>query len=216
MEIKLKLCGMRRREDIDYLNVCRPDYAGFILSEGFRRSVNPELFRHLVNGLDEGIRRVGVFVNEPPENVMKYCAEGLDALQLHGDEDERYVEQLRRNIPESCEIWKAVAVRCTADIERWNSSLVDKLLLDAFQEGGVGGTGKVADWSIIAAAKTEKPFFVAGGINAGNFIEAARTLKPYGIDLSSGIETDGVKDISKIEKVIQLKNKLNTNLHLKY
>ena len=209
MGIKLKLCGMRRRQDIDYVNEYRPDYVGFILSDGFRRSVELGTFCELASCLDKGIRRVGVFVNEPMENLLKYYPEELDAFQLHGDEDESYIERLRGNIPESCEIWKAVRVRSAADIERWNGSKADKLLLDAFQEGAVGGTGKTADWSVIAAAKIEKPFFAAGGINAGNFTEAAAALQPYGIDLSGGIETDGVKDKAKIAEIIRLKNKIN-------
>ena len=209
MGIKLKLCGMRRREDIEFVNEYRPDYVGFILSDGFRRSVDLGTFRELASGLDNGIRRVGVFVNEPSENVLKYCAEGLDVIQLHGDEDEEYIALLRKNIPESCEIWKAVRVRSADDIERWNGSDVDKLLLDAFQEGVVGGTGKTADWSVITSANIQKPFFAAGGITSQNFIEAAAVLNPYGIDLSGGIETNGVKDKAKIAEIIQLKNKLS-------
>ena len=208
MEIKLKLCGMRRREDIDHVNEYRPDYVGFILSDGFRRSVEFKTFRELAGRLDSGISTVGVFVNEPLENVLKYCGEGLDAVQLHGDEDEIYIAELRKSIPKSCEIWKAVRVRSAADIERWNGSDADKLLLDAFSENSYGGTGKTADWSCIAAAKKQKPFFAAGGINTGNFIEAAKTLMPYGIDLSGGIETSGVKDRSKIAEIVKLKKQL--------
>lgn len=208
MEIKLKLCGMRRREDIEYVNEYRPDYVGFILSDGFRRSVGFETFCGLESSLDKGVKRVGVFVNEPMESLLKYCGK-LDVIQLHGDEDESCIAQLRENIPADCGIWKAVRVKSTADIEKWNGSMADKLLLDAFQEGTVGGTGKTADWKLITAAKIEKPFFAAGGITAENFIEAANTLKPYGIDLSGGIETNGVKDKAKIAEITELKNKIN-------
>ena len=208
MEIKLKLCGMRRREDIDWVNEYRPDYAGFILSDGFRRSVGFEVFCELADRLDDNIGCVGVFVNEPLDNILKYCAKGLDVIQLHGDEEERYIGQLRQAVPEGCEIWKAVRVSSVADIEKWNRSCADKLLLDAFQEGVIGGTGKIADWKLITAAKIEKPFFAAGGINAGNFIEAAKTLRPYGIDLSGGIETDGVKDRDKIAEIVELRERL--------
>ena len=208
MNIKLKLCGMRRREDIDYVNEYRPDYVGFILSDGFRRSVGLGTFCELASCLDKGIKRVGVFVNEPLEKLLKYYPEELDVFQLHGDEDEEYITELRKNIPVSCEIWKAVRVKSTGDIERWNGSAADKLLLDAFQEGIVGGTGKTADWDLIKAANIKKPFFAAGGISAGNFTEAAVTLEPYGIDISGGIETDGVKDKAKIGEIISLKNKL--------
>ena len=120
MEIKLKLCGMRRRQDIDYVNEYRPDYVGFILSDGFGRSVGLGTFCELASCLDKGIKRVGVFVNEPVEKLLKYYPEELDVFQLHGDEDERYIAQLRENIPEGCEIWKAVRVRSAADIEGWN------------------------------------------------------------------------------------------------
>ena len=209
MGIKLKLCGMRRRQDIDYVNEYRPDYAGFILSEGFRRSIGLGTFCELASCLDKGIKRVGVFVNEPLENLLKYYPEELDVFQLHGDEDEKYIAQLRNHIPKSCEIWKAVRVKSTADIEKWNGSKADKLLLDAFQEGIVGGTGKVADWNLITAANIQKPFFAAGGITAENFTVAATRLHPYGIDLSGGIETDGVKDKAKIAEITELKNKFN-------
>lgn len=209
MDIKLKLCGMRRRQDIDYVNEYRPDYVGFILSDGFRRSVGLGTFCELASCLDKGIKRVGVFVNEPLQSLMKYYPEELDVFQLHGDEDENYILQLRNNIPVSCEIWKAVRVRSAADIERWNGSAADRLLLDAFQEGSVGGTGKTADWNVITSANIQKPFFAAGGITAQNFTEAAVTLKPYGIDLSGGIETDGVKDKAKIAEITELKNKIN-------
>ena len=209
MGIKLKLCGMRRRQDIDYVNRYSPDYVGFILSDGFRRSVDLETFCELTGCLDKGIGRVGVFVKEPLENIRKYYADKLDVIQLHGDEDESYIERLRESIPAECEIWKAVRVRSAAHIERWNRSKADRLLLDAFQEGLVGGTGKTADWSLITAAKIEKPFFAAGGITAQNFTEAAITLNPYGIDLSGGIETDGAKDEAKIAEITELKNKFN-------
>ena len=208
MEIKLKLCGMRRREDIDYVNEYRPDYVGFILSGGFRRSVEFKRFCQLVSRLDSGISAVGVFVNEPVQNVLKCCEDGLNVVQLHGDEEESYIAELKRSIPKGCEIWKAVRVRSVADIERWNGSAADKLLLDAFSEASYGGTGKTADWKLITAAKKEKPFFAAGGINAGNFTEAAMKLRPYGIDLSGGIETDGVKDRGKIAEIVRLKERL--------
>lgn len=208
MEIKLKLCGMRRSEDIRYLNEFPPDHAGFILTDGFRRSVDFGTFCGLVRELDRGIGRVGVFVNEAAENVLKFCAEGLDAVQLHGDEDEEYILRLKKMIPKECEIWKAVRVKSIEDIEKWNSSAADKLLLDAFSHGAVGGTGKTADWGVITAARIEKPFFAAGGIDTENFIQAANVLKPYGIDLSGGIEIEGVKDRDKIREIVRLKKLL--------
>lgn len=199
---RLKMCGIRRIEDVEYVNYCAPDYAGFILSAGFKRSVPPgEYFAGLESSLDDGIKRVGVLVNEPLENI-EWLFPLLDVLQLHGDEDGEYINLVRQKYPH-LEVWKAVRLRSPEDIKK--APPADKYVFDAFSEKAVGGTGKRIDEEILskAVSLTEKPFFIAGGINAENAGEIIKKFSPYGIDISGGIETDGVKDLSKMKSVIK-------------
>lgn len=197
---KIKICGMRRTDDIQYVNKYRPDYAGFILSEGFKRTVDSGTFCELYSYLDKGIKRVGVFVNEPIENILKYYAEMLDVIQLHGDEDEEYVQKLKNSC--RCEIWKAVRAKCTEDIEKACRLSADKLLIDSYSENSYGGTGKRVNLEIIKNAEITKPFFLAGGLNAENISGAIKEVQPYGVDLSSSVETNGFKDEMKIKEII--------------
>lgn len=199
--ISVKFCGMRRKEDIQYANECRPDYVGFILTDGFKRTVSKEDFLALEKGLDKNIKRVGVFVNERPHNILE-LAEHLDVIQLHGDEDHTTV--FYYSDVTNCEIWKAVRAKSPEDIERYKWNHIDKLLIDSFSEDSVGGTGKRIDTEIVKNAKIEKPFFIAGGITAENIAEIVRDTKPYGVDISSGIETDGFKDLQKMKKIMQI------------
>lgn len=200
--MKVKLCGTRRIEDIGYMNEFHPDYAGFILSEGFRRTVNYSTFLKLKSNLDAGIKTVGVFVNEPIESILKNYADKLDAVQLHGDESQEYIDKLRAAT--DCEIWRAVRVRTSDDILKADICGADKLVLDSFSNSGYGGLGKTADWSIINSVKIKTPFFLAGGINADNISDAVTSVDSYGIDISSGVETDGVKDREKIKYIMNL------------
>ena len=201
--IYLKFCGMRRIEDIEYANRCRPDYVGFILSDGFRRSVDFGTFYELNTYLDKDIKRVGVFVNEPMENILRRgYNEALDVIQLHGDENDDYIKNLRKDF--SGEIWKAVRTKSPEDIEREQKKPCGKLLIDSYCENSVGGTGKRINTEIVKSAKIEKPFFIAGGITAENIAEIVRDTKPYGVDLSSGIETDGFKDLNKMKNIMRI------------
>lgn len=202
MEIKLKLCGIRRTEDVDYLNEFSPDYAGFVFAESPRR-VTLNQVRELSKRLLPQIIKVGVFVNQPIETMRVFSSE-INVFQLHGDEDEGYIERLRKIIPQGCEIWKAVRVKSAEDILKADNLPVDKLLLDAFTKDSYGGTGKTANWDLIANIKINKPFFAAGGITVGNISEAAKKLKPFGIDISSGIETERIKDREKIKEITQI------------
>lgn len=197
--LKIKICGIRRYVDALYLNKHKPDYAGFILSEGFRRSIDFNDFLKLNDTLDKSIKRVGVFVNEKIENVKLY-ASILDVIQLHGNEDEKYIEQIKDF--SNCEIWKAVRAKNYADIEVADRLPCDKLLIDSYVKGKVGGTGVAADFNIIKKAKISKEFFLAGGLNNNNINLAINDVSPYGVDLSSSVETDGYKDESKINEII--------------
>ena len=144
----------------------------------------------------EKIKTVGVFVNETVENLLKIAEEvKLDVIQLHGDEDESFIQTLKEQ--SNVEVWKAVQVRSAADAEKWLDSSADMLLFDAYHKDERGGTGEVFDWSSLD--EFERPFMLAGGINSTNVARAIRTVRPYGIDISSGIETEGVKDDEKIK-----------------
>lgn len=197
---RIKICGMRRTDDILYVNKYRPDYAGFILSPGFKRTVDLETFRQLQERLDKCIKRVGVFVNEPPENILRYYAETLDVIQLHGDENRDYISKLSKEC--DCEIWKAVRTKTSADIEAACLLPVHKLVIDSYSQSQYGGTGKQVDLEIIRQAKITKPVFLAGGLNVKNIAEAISQVKPYGVDFSSSVETDGFKDEQKICEII--------------
>lgn len=208
MELKIKLCGIRRLEDADYLNKFPPDYAGFVFAP-YPRRITIAQAKEIGKRLDKKIKKVGVFVDHPLEEMAEF-SQIIDVYQLHGDESGEYIERLRKLIPAEKEIWKAVRVRASEDIERAEELNADKLILDAYSKDKHGGTGKAFDWDIINKIKITKPYFAAGGINADNIEEAARKLNPYGIDLSGGIETDGVKDREKIKTITELVNKLNT------
>ena len=184
---RIKICGRRRKEDREAANRCRPDYVGFILSKGFRRSVEPEEAGRLSEMLDPGIRTVGVFVNEPVEAV---AAAGFpDLIQLHGQEDNDYLARLREVTDKP--VIQAFRIRGAGDLERAAESTADILLLD----NGTG-TGQSFDWSLIR--DIERPWILAGGLGPSNVAEAVRRFRPYAVDLSSGAETDGLKDPEKM------------------
>lgn len=195
----IKLCGIRRREDVQIVNEFLPDYIGMILTEGFRRTVDMNNAEELSKLVDKRIKKVGVFVNEPAENVRS-AAERLDlqVIQLHGDEDREYI----RSLSVKCEIWKAVRVRSSEDILSAERLGCDRLLLDSFVKNAVGGTGIVADWDIIKNTNITLPYFLAGGIGEDN-IGAALEICPN-IDLSGSVEINGVKDREKIRRITEL------------
>lgn len=204
--VKLKFCGLRRDEDISYANETKPDYAGFIFAQS-KRFVPPEKAVKLKSQLDKSIKTVGVFVNLPIENLGEY-ADAADIFQLHGDEDSEYIKSVRRLFPEK-EIWKAVRLRDVSDIEKAAVLDADKYVLDAFSAEAYGGTGKRIDEDLLYKAKEilrkiNKPFFIAGGIDESNIAETAKKFEPFGIDLSSGIETDGFKDETKMKNIITI------------
>lgn len=196
---KIKICGLRRNEDVGIVNAFLPDFAGFILSNGFRRTVLKDDFLRLARNVDSSIKKVGVFVNEPFESILDYAL-NLDVLQLHGDESLEYAGRLRAETDKT--IIKAVRAKSPDDIERFNDYPCDYMLIDAYKEGEYGGTGKVADWSIIKKAEIKKPFFLAGGISADNVSDAISELSPFCVDVSSSVETNGYKDELKVKELI--------------
>lgn len=203
---KIKICGLKRPEDISYVNKYRPDYVGFIFAESKRR-VNDATASRLKGLLDGGIKAVGVFVNEPVEHIVSLCRDGIiDLVQLHGDEDEAYINKLKSLVPNT--VIKAVRVGQKGQIEAAGHLPCDYLLLDTFSKEQYGGSGMTFDRSFIP--KNCKPFFLAGGLKKENIIEAVRDSNPFCADINSGVETDGVKDERKIREIIELVRNLKT------
>ena len=192
---KIKLCGLSRRCDIEAANALMPDYVGFVFAEGSKRRVTPAQARALKNALSPRIRAVGVFVDEAPETVAGLLADGtVEIAQLHGREDEAWLARLRRLT--AAPVIRAFRVRGAADIRRAEASRADAVLLDAG-----AGEGKTFDWELLR--EMGRPYFLAGGLNPGNVASAVRALRPYAVDVSTGIETDGRKDIVKMRAFMQ-------------
>ena len=200
---KVKMCGISKVETIPAVVEAKPDYMGLVFAPS-KRQVTVEQAKMLVEALHKqckeqnnmvSIKTVGVFVNETLDNLVTIANEAnLDVVQLHGDEDEAFIQSLKERT--NVEVWKAVQIRSAADVEKWIDSSADMLLFDAYHKDERGGTGEVFDWSSLDAF--ERPFMLAGGIDSTNVARAIRTVRPYGIDISSGIETNGVKDDEKI------------------
>lgn len=193
MSVKIKLCGMFRDDDIDYVNEALPDYIGFIVMfPKSHRNIDLETALQLKKRLDSRIRSVAVSVDAPVEQFAEFARSGAaDLLQLHGSENAEYIARLRTltNAP----IIKAVKVTDFSDIKAAETLDADFLLLDSGT-----GSGKVFDHSVIQRDKISKPFFLAGGLTPENLAQAAREVNPYAVDLSSGIETNKLKDRTKI------------------
>ena len=213
---KVKMCGISKVETIPAVVEAKPDYMGLVFAPS-KRQVTVDQAKILVEELNRGyakkygsdtehdkndtIKTVGVFVNETIDNLVTIANEAnLDAVQLHGDEDEAFIQSLKERT--NVEVWKAIQIRTAADTEKWIDSSADMLLFDAYHKDERGGTGEVFDWSSLDAF--ERPFMLAGGIDSTNVARAIRTVRPYGIDISSGIETNGVKDDEKITAFIKI------------
>jgi len=201
---KIKICGLKRPEDITYVNEAKPDYCGFII--GFpksNRNVTGVQLRELTARLASDIIPVGVFVNAAPERVEELLLDGIIHIaQLHGQEDETYIRRIQKNTGH--QVIKAFSVKTAQDIENALKSPADYIMLD---QGG-GGTGQTFDWSLIP--EIDRPFFLAGGLGVENLETAVRTIHPYAVDLSSSVETDGVKDPEKIRKLMETIRKRGT------
>ena len=200
---KVKMCGISKVETIPAVVEAKPDYMGLVFAPSKRqvtveqaKILIEELHKQCINHYDtKVVKTVGVFVNETVDNLVTIANEAnLDAVQLHGDEDETFIQSLKERT--NVEVWKAIQIRTAADTEKWIDSSADMLLFDAYHKHERGGTGEVFDWSSLDAF--ERPFMLAGGIDSTNVARAIRTVRPYGIDISSGIETNGVKDDEKI------------------
>ena len=197
--MKLKFCGLTREADICAANETRPDYIGFVFAESRRRVTDEQAARLRVQ-LAPGIQAVGVFVNDDPTHIAELANHGvIDLIQLHGGESAAYIRRLRTMT--ATPVIYAVRVGTHEDIERVKPYSVEYFLLDTCTKDAYGGSGKTFDWSLIGAVG--KPYFLAGGLNESNIPRAMRT-GAYALDLSSGIETDGVKDAAKMRRVAAL------------
>ena len=192
---RVKMCGMRRMEDIAAANSLMPEYIGFVFAPASRRYVSPEEAAALRQALDPGIRAVGVFVNEQFETAARLLAEGIiDIAQLHGSEDEEYISRLRDASGKP--VIRAFRVRGEADLRAAEASAADMILLDAG-----AGDGKTFDWSLLSSVS--RPYFLAGGLTPENAAEAVKRFHPFAVDVSSGIETDGFKDSEKMRAFLR-------------
>ena len=187
---RVKTCGLSRTEDIVVANELRPDCVGFVFWPKSRRYVTPEAAAGLRMLLSPDIPAVGVFVDEDPAVVADLLQQGtIQVAQLHGHEDETYIAALRQTT--SAPIWKAFKLRTPEDAAAAEASAADLVLLD----NGYG-TGETFDWSLVR--DVHRPYLLAGGLTSENVTEAVKTLEPFGVDVSSGIETDGHKDPDKM------------------
>lgn len=194
--VKIKICGLSRECDIDFANEAKLDYVGFIFANS-RRKITKEQAYILRKKLNSDIKTVGVFVNEDINFILELLNENIiDIIQLHGQEDEKYMLELKRNTDNL--IIKAITVDKKDFISNFSITLADYVLLDS----GAGGTGVKFDWNLLDK-EIEKPFFLAGGINAENVEQAIKLINPFAIDISSGAETNGYKDRNKILDIVR-------------
>ena len=192
---KIKLCGLTRECDIECANKLKPDYIGFVFAQKSHRNVSKDTARKLKNLLDDRIKAVGVFVNEPVENILNLLKDGIiDIAQLHGVEDETYISSLRKLTDRT--IIKAFRIDSEADVIKAQNCSADYVLLDS----GTGGTGTTFDWQLVS--QINRPYFLAGGLNCDNIVDALTMCKPYAVDVSSGIETNGYKDENKMQNFV--------------
>jgi phosphoribosylanthranilate isomerase len=199
---KVKICGLARMEDVEAANRLRPDYAGFVFAPG-RRLLTMGQAKPLTAALDASVVSVGVFADEREEFVAaiaQVC--GLGAVQLHGSEDAAYINRLKTMLKPETAVIKAVRVKDASSVKEAESLRCDLLLLDAWSEARLGGAGAAFDWRLLAGFA--RPYILAGGLSAGNVETAVKTLRPFGVDVSSGVETDGRKDAAKMEEFIRL------------
>ena len=214
LKIHLKICGLRRPEDVAYANEVQPDFAGFVFASS-KRQVTREEAAELVEQLDPRIHTVGVFVDQPVDFIAELLAAGvIEYAQLHGSEDAAYIEALRKRtalLGKTAKIIKTVKVGSAADLENISEIDCEYLLLDAWSKEGeaAGGNGHAFDWSLIKVL--EKPFFLAGGLTVDNVQQAVRMTSPYGIDASSCMETEDCKDLNKMKAFARAVRVTETN-----
>ena len=194
--VRIKICGLMRPQDIDMVNEACPDIAGFILAAGRRRTVTPERMRELTGRLRPEIQSAAVFLDQDIRWIRELAEQDLmDIIQLHGHESNEEIRYLRSGTKKT--IIKAFRIETADDIRRAEQSEADLVLLDQ----GAGGSGQTWDWSLLTGMS--RPFILAGGLDPENVSEAVRKTCPFGVDVSSGVETDGCKDREKILRFVR-------------
>ena len=208
-KIFVKICGITN--DLDALEACEcgSNAIGFIAYTKSKRFVNYEKVRLILEKLSPDyttVYKVGVFVDSTITEILTYVKAGINVVQLHGNENEAFICKLRAALNEyfcadsnsdACEIWKAVKLKDQSEIKKAAGFSVDKILVDTFSIGQYGGIGETGDWELakFAVESVKKPLILAGGLNCNNVMDAIKTVSPYGIDLSSGVEKQpGIKD----------------------
>ena len=189
---KIKICGLSRPCDIDYVNEARPDFCGFVLgAPKSPRNIPLSRLYELRPRLDSAIIPVGIFVNNPLEQILPPANDQmLGAVQLHGSESPDYIRALKKEL--SIPVIKAFRVTGPESLREAEESPADWILLD----NGTGGTGRAFDWSLLKDMK--RPYILAGGLGPENLAKSIQTLHPWGVDMSSGVESGGFKDKEKI------------------
>lgn len=189
--VKIKICGLRQEKDIDIVNQFEPDYIGFILTPGFKRSIDESTAQKLKTKLKSSIKTVGVFVNDDIDKINNLVKKSIiDIVQLHGDESTEYCRKINAPVIKMLK----PDTFCKADDYK---NYVDFLLFDSGS-----GTGKPFDWNTLP--KTDKTFFLAGGLNADNIKQAIKEIKPYAVDMSSSVEINSIKDYNKIKQIMEI------------
>lgn len=198
--VKIKICGLKRLEDIEIVNKYKPDYIGFVFTDS-QRKVTHDLAGKMKKKLDSSIQSVGVFVDADIEEILKLYDNGtIDIVQLHGSESEEYIKNLKQKSNYQLKIINAIEMSDEKDLLEYDDTLADYLLLDSGK-----GSGKTFDWRLIRK-DLKKEFFLAGGLNVDNIDLAIEEFSPYAIDLSSSLETNGYKDEMKIKEVMEAIN----------
>ena len=198
--VKIKICGLKRLEDIEIVNKYMPDYMGFVFADT-KRKVSHELARQLKDKLDPEIISVGVFVDAPKEEIIELFENGtIEMAQLHGLESEDYIKDLKAMTDNRLIVIKAIEMSQDTDLLKYDSSNADYLLLDSGK-----GSGKTFDWRLIRK-DLKKDFFLAGGLNKDNVTQAIEEFEPYAVDLSSSLEVNGFKNEDKIKEIMEIIN----------
>ena len=198
--VKIKICGLKRLEDIEIVNKYRPDYMGFVFADT-KRKVSHELARQLKDKLDPEIISVGVFVDAPKEEITELFENGtIEMAQLHGLESEDYIKDLKAMTDNRLIVIKAIEMSQDTDLLKYDSSNADYLLLDSGK-----GSGKTFDWRLIRK-DLKKDFFLAGGLNKDNITQVIEEFEPYAVDLSSSLEVNGFKNEDKIKEIMEIIN----------
>ncbi|MDA3797643.1 MAG: phosphoribosylanthranilate isomerase [Kiritimatiellae bacterium] len=203
--MNIKICGITNVEDGQFAVDNGADYVGFIFYHRSPRYIEPEALKDWVGEL-KSVRKVGVFVNERNEDILKIVRQCcLDVVQLHGDEDGDDIESLQKA---GVEVWRAFSLKSQLDVEDAIACVADKILVDSISSSEYGGSGKVCNWELAKSLASKRDMILAGGLNPENVVEAIQLVHPYCVDVSSGVELKpGKKDLVKLLQFLKVKGK---------